>query len=620
MRYLGNKKAIIENIVDFFSEHGLLNRNLTFFDAFAGTGTVADAVKNQFNLIINDSLEWSSIYTKGRIYGSKVTFDKLVFDPFEFINSNTNVKHGFFYKTYSTAETERMYFSEYNAGRIDYIRNLIESWNSQNKLNEGEYEFLLASLIESISKVANTAGVYGAFLKHWDSRALKEIEMIPVPFTKTNANNAEFYHSKIENIISEIKTDVLYLDPPYTQNQYGTQYHIFETLIKNDNPKVSKITGSRPTGPMRSDWSKNFHAHILFDKVLSQTTAKYVILSYNNDGIMSKEFIEASMKRYGYADTFEIKKIPYKKYQNFKSQNRKEHFEYLFFVEMKKKDLVRYESPLNYIGSKAKMIDTLLENFPKNYSVVYDVFGGGFNVGINLKGKKIIYNDINFKVSELIEMFSNIDTYQLIMTMKRTIKKYGLEPGISDSYKEARQAYNELSEENKDPKLLYTIILYGFQQQIRFNSHLEFNNPVGLRWFNDKILEKLVSFSRHIKELDVSFSSKSFDELEIPAGSDILLYLDPPYRLTLGSYNDGKRGFKGWTESIEGNLFDFMISRHKLGNKIVLSYVITNGLESNETLLNWLNVHPEFHLVHVDGVNGWSGKIRDEILVMNYEQ
>ena len=63
--------------------------------------------------------------------------------------------------------------------------------------------------------------------------------------------------------------NILYFDPPYTQNQYGTQYHLLETLILNDNPTISKVTGSRPTGPMRSDWSKMYHVHILFDKVVA---------------------------------------------------------------------------------------------------------------------------------------------------------------------------------------------------------------------------------------------------------------------------------------------------------------------------------------------------------------
>ena len=110
---------------------------------------------------------------------------------------------------------------------------------------------------------------------------------------------------------------------------------------------------------MRSDWSKEFKANILFDKILAKTKAKYVILSYNNDGFMSKEFIESAMKRYGKPETFVCKKISYKKYQNWKSQNENAHFEYLFFVEKKDIAQVNYESPLNYIGNKSILVNKI---------------------------------------------------------------------------------------------------------------------------------------------------------------------------------------------------------------------------------------------------------------------
>ena len=203
------------------------------------------------------------------------------------------------------------------------------------------------------------------------------------------------YNSKIEDIIDQIDCDILYLDPPYTQNQYGTQYHLLETLILDDNPSISKVTGSRRTTTMRSDWSKEYKSHILLDKIIAKTKAKFVLLSYSNDGFMSKDFIEALLKRYGKADTYLCKKVTYKKYQNWKSNNHKEHFEYLFYVELKEKQDVRYESPLNYIGSKAKIVDEIINAFPPNYSKFIDAFGGGFNVGINVDAESVVYNDIN---------------------------------------------------------------------------------------------------------------------------------------------------------------------------------------------------------------------------------
>ena len=176
-------------------------------------------------------LKWCVIYTRGRVCANDCDFKNLGFDPFEYFNSNSKSVKGFFYRTYSPGASKRMYFTPENAARIDYFRTTIEKWKQSNLITENEYAFLLASLIESVSVVSNTAGVYGAFLKHWDSRANKKIEFKKVAFNPSSNNEAEFLNSKIEDVVSEVNCDILYLDPPYTQNQYGTQYHLLETLV-----------------------------------------------------------------------------------------------------------------------------------------------------------------------------------------------------------------------------------------------------------------------------------------------------------------------------------------------------------------------------------------------------
>lgn len=619
MRYLGNKEGILQDITNLLNQKNLMNKQLTFFDAFAGTGAVSVALKNNFNIKINDSLSWSVIYTKGRLLSQNSNFKKLGVDPFDYFNSNENTRKDFFYREYSPGASNRMYFSVENAGKIDWIRYTIEQWKVNDLLDYGEYEYLLASLIESISKVANTAGVYGAYLKKWDPRALKKMEFIPVPRNEDrnpiNISENNFFNEKLENIIGQVETDILYLDPPYTQNQYGTQYHLLETLIKMDNPSISPITGSRPTGPMRSDWSKEFKVNILLDKILSETTARYVLMSYSDDGIMSQSFIEAAFKRYGKAETYEVRKIDYKKYNNYKSKKRASHHEYLFFVELKNKDSIIYESPLNYTGSKSGMVDTIYSKVPGNPKYFFDIFGGGFNVGINSTSNNIYYNDNNYIVSELIAMFRDQDTYSLIKYIKSQINKFELTAANSENYKIVRDYYN--NQYKKDPRLLFTLIMYGFQQQIRFNSKLELNNPVGMRWFNDKILEKLVSFSRVIKEIDLTITACDFNEVVIPDGPETFIYLDPPYRLTLGSYNDGKRGFSAWNIESEKKLLAFMEKRNAAGNKIMMSYILEHGELQNDNLKNWLTNNNHFHYINVAGTKG---RNRSEILVLNYDE
>ena len=614
MRFIGNKESVTSEISDLLKSKGLLNKNLTLFDAFCGTGSVSDALKSSFNIIANDILTWCVTYTRGRICAGDCSFKGLKIDPFEYLNNHNDEIEGFFYKNYSPGGSERMYFTPTNAGRIDYFRAMIEEWHTDNLLSENEYAYLLASLIESVSSVSNTAGVYGAFLKDWDPRATKPIEFSKIDSKDGNHHNVSFINEKIENIISDIECDVLYLDPPYTQNQYGTQYHLLETLILNDNPKISQITGSRSTAPMRSDWSKEYKAHILFDRILAKTRAKYIIISYNNDGFMSKNYIEASLKRYGDRETYTSKKMKHKKYRNWRTKSTKEHFEYLYFIEKNHPEKIFYESPLNYIGSKSKMIGDIKNNLPKNLDTFYDLFGGGFNVGVNIKVNRVIYNDLNYYVKQLVESFKTNDTYEYLLFIRKMTRRFGLEKANSESYLKAREYYNSLPSAKRDPKLLYTIILYGYQQQIRFNGDHDFNNPVGMRWFNDKVLEKTVSFSRILKERHHIFKCCDFTDLIYEINRDSFVYMDPPYKLTRGSYNDGKRGFEGWTNEHEIKLFEFVDKLDSRGIRFMISYVIEHAGKINVQLKSWIEDRG-YRIINNKAI---PGRNRKEILIVNY--
>lgn len=615
MRFIGNKELITPEIIKLLEQKNLRGKRLTFFDAFCGTGAASDAIKDSFNIVANDMLRWCSIYTKGRFYARDCNFKQLGFNPFDYFNSNNNYIEGFFFRNYSAGASKRMYFTPENAGRIDYFRVTIEEWKESNLINENEYTYLLASLIESVSAVSNTAGVYGAFLKHWDIRATKKIQFKKVDFKNVPHNKANFLCSKIENIIEDIDCDILYIDPPYTQNQYGTQYHLLETLVLYDNPTISSITGSRSTAPMRSDWSKKYKAHILFDKVIAKTKAKYIIFSYSKDGLLSKTFIEASLKRYGKRDTYTCKKITYKKYTNFKSKECKGHFEYLFFIEKKNESDIEYESPLNYIGSKVKQISIIKKILPKKLNSFIDAFGGGFNVGINIKTNRITYNEINHFVSDLIASFKNNDTYQYILYIKRIIKKFGLEKAKAESYIKVREYYNSFPIGERDPRLLYTVILYGYNQQIRFNGDHNFNNPVGMRWFNDKILEKMISFSRVIKEKNIFFEKKDYYELNYEIDKNTFIYFDPPYMLTNGSYNDGKRGFNGWNTEMENRLLGFVDKLNSKNKSFMISYVLEHKGKFNKQLYDWIS-KGRYKIINIKPI---LANNRKEILIINFE-
>jgi adenine-specific DNA-methyltransferase len=131
------------------------------------------------------------------------------------------------------------------------------------------------------------------------------------------------------------------------------------------------------------------------------------------------------------------------------------------------------------------------------------------------------------------------------------------------------------------------------------------------------MLEKFISFSRRMKELYCTFMQNDFQQtLRIMHRGDFA-YLDPPYRLTCGSYNDGKRGFGGWTKAHEDGLFAYIDELNQLGVNFLFSYVQGNDDEQNENLEQWLSERP-YHLIQVGAAQGRYGK-RKEILVRNYE-
>ena len=617
MRYLGSKESLTETIIQLLAEKNINQRELTFFDAFCGMGSVADALKTTYDhIIINDTLKCATTFTLGRLYANRCTFERLGLDPFEFLNNNNSTREDFIYTNYSPGGSNRMYFSAHNAGRIDYFRFQIESWKDENRISDEEYIYLLACLMESVSDVSNTAGVYGAFLKHWDGRALKPIVFSRIDAANGNCPIVENHNGKIEDIVQDVDCDILYLDPPYTQNQYGTQYHLLETLILNDNPTISRVTGSRPTGPMRSDWSKMYHVHILFDKVIAETRARHIILSYNNDGFMSKEYIESTLKRYGLENSYSCISLDYKKYNNTKCQGNDGHQEYLFYIEKKPVEEIVVESPLNYTGSKSKMVNIIRQHLPNHpFNTLVDAFGGGFNVGINIPSNKTIYNDINPFVEGLIKSFSS-DVYSYLLYVSKLIKKYNLSPNNKEGYLALRKKYNDTPQEKRDPRMLYTLILYGFQQQIRFNTSHDFNNPAGSRWFNESLLSKFITFARCSKAKNVEYCNMNFDKLLDKITPDTLVYADPPYRSTLGVYNDGKRGFEGWTISHEQSLCHFLDEINDRGSMFMLSYVLRVDDFYNADVANWAN-DKRYNIINIATPQGRYNN-RSEVLITNY--
>ena len=212
MRYIGNKENLLERIASKFNKFGIHGNS--FFDFFAGTTNVGRLFKERnYTVSSCDLLYLSYCLQKAYIENNdEPQFKKvlpyirpintvLCATPLEKIVAYLNeIKDvfGFISQNYTPLGTKhltqpRMYFSEENGLRIDAIRQKIEEWKNLQLINETEYYILLACLIESVSFYANVAGVYGAFYKKWDPRAIKRFMLRPIKIYNNNLPNEVFY-------------------------------------------------------------------------------------------------------------------------------------------------------------------------------------------------------------------------------------------------------------------------------------------------------------------------------------------------------------------------------------------------------------------------------------------
>lgn len=256
------------------------------------------------------------------------------------------------------------------------------------------------------------------------------------------------------------------------------------------------------------------------------------------------------------------------------------------------------KSPLNYIGGKSKILKQILPLFPKNIKNFIDLFAGGCNVGINVNAEKIICNDNLTYLIDMYNVFQNNDLDSTMYHIENRIKEFGLSLINEDGYKKMRDYYNKY----KYPLDLFVLIAYSFNHQIRFNNSHQFNNPFGKDRsnFNQSMKYNLEQFIIRIKELNITFSNDCFQKFNYTfLSNEDFVYCDPPYLITTGTYNDGKRGFKGWNEIEELHLLNTLTNLNNHNIKFALSNVLEHKGKSNEILKSWLSKN-NFYVNHID--------------------
>lgn len=311
VNYIGSKHSLMDFLTETVWQVAGNDNKMVFADLFAGTGAVGSRFKEMGYRVIANDIQYYSYVLNRHLIGNNPPLNA---EKFAYLNELEGVE-GFVFKNYCAGSgSGRNYFKDENGKKCDAVRKELERLKNSGEASDAEYYYLLASLINSIDKYANTASVYGAFLKNIKKTAAKDfkLELLPV----IGGNEAcKVYNEDIKSLIRKIKGDILYLDPPYNSRQYCANYHVLETVARYDNPKLRGKTGLREYSVQKSEFCSSKAVLRAFEYIIRNADFKYIFLSYNNEGLMSFCDIENIMKKYG------DYKVYMREYKRFKADN-----------------------------------------------------------------------------------------------------------------------------------------------------------------------------------------------------------------------------------------------------------------------------------------------------------
>lgn len=454
MRYYGNKTKLLPFIEQVVRTTNI-NGTSKFVDFFSGTASVGKHFKKLgYSIISNDIMEFAYCFSKTYIVINKIpSFNSLktfievnsIQEILNYLNSLDNIKNGFILNNYSPV-SNRQYFSEKNAIKIDSIRTQIEDWFKFNLIKEEEYYYLITSLLNAINLISNVSGTYAAFLKNWDKRALKPLELRPVELIFNNNLNYAF---KIDanKLVNKIEGEIFYLDPPYNSRQYASNYFILELVAEgwfNTNLRIYGKTGMRDYSEQKSLYNSKSTAEDALNDLITNANCQKLLLSYNNEGIISDKRIISLLSKFGNVEIFEF---PHKRYKsiNQKIEDPSKTIERIYLLNMEK----HYKPKANRLNGKewlsnsfsiwrdlskndeerklhhpaiftVKLVSKLIDIFTnEDNSVILDCFAGAGSTLIAglLKNMDVIGLDINPKYKDMF--LERLPKYHLSLTTNK---------------------------------------------------------------------------------------------------------------------------------------------------------------------------------------------------------
>ncbi len=600
-RYTGNKFKLMGWISKLIEDN--CPNCHSFFDVFAGTGSVSDYLFKKYDrFIINDFLYSNNVIYNGFFLNEK--YDNVKINNIKEFYNNLNINK--FKNNYVSKNFGNKFFNMNDAKKIGFIREDIEKKHKNNEINDKEYYILLSSLLYSFDKIANTCGHYDAYRK---------IKNIPEKFVfdlirpKDNDKLVEIYQKDSNKLSKEIKADIAYIDPPYNSRQYSRFYHVMENIAQWKKPKLYG-TAMKPKEENMSDYCK-ITAPIAFNDLIQNLDVKYIVVSYNNTydsksssskNKITLDEIKTILSNKGETKIFEKK---YKAFTTGKTELNN-HKEYIFITKVKPeiKKEITYRSPLFYVGDKYKLMPEIKKYLPKNINNYIEPFVGGGSSFLNVKAKHYYVNDIdsyiisihkelfkysNFKNDFFTKIFKIIKKYNLSCSyngnlvpeeLKKQFKKTYYAKYNKEQYLKLRNDYNK---NQNDILKLYLLLIYGFNHMTRFNSKGEFNLPVGNVDFNSNVYNSLNYYFDYIQNIDIRYYNMDYKDFinSLNIGKNDYILLDPPYLISQSEYN------KLWDERHEKELCDFLDKINEKGIRFGITNLIYHKGKKNSIFEKW---------------------------------
>lgn len=336
MRYIGNKTRLLGFIQRAAGSLGLTGGSL--HDAFSGTASVGRAFKELgWRVASSDIMTYSYVFQRAYVVAQRspsfarlrsevdevrTTLRSALFRNAlaerrsgtpsstgrpeqleaiaEYLSRWIEPERGFMSRHYSPLG-ERMYFTEANAGRIDAIRRRLHEWRIARLIGDDEFFILLAALIEAADRVANTAGVYAAYIKSWQPNALRPLTLTPIEPVR-GPRGARAHQADAAEVAALVgPVDLLYVDPPYNSRQYAGYYHVPEIIARgwfDDAPAIAGKTGLLAEHDQRSDWCSARRVEDALTQLLDATRARHILVSYNTEGLLPEETMLSVLARY----------------------------------------------------------------------------------------------------------------------------------------------------------------------------------------------------------------------------------------------------------------------------------------------------------------------------------